>query len=170
MKVFVYLISIIAIIALAGLFVFKQPNGQAWLSLDGFLPDTQVINEKINLVTKKVHKIFDNNKAEINNKVKVYRWKDSNGNWSYSDNPDASMENEEMLFDPKNIVVLPAFDVPTVNSSDTNSKEKHDNVSPNTLMTSPRKVLELYKDANNVQQLMDDRQKKVSKAIKDNNN
>jgi hypothetical protein len=74
MKFFVYLISIIAIIALAGLFVFKQPNGQAWLSLDDLLPNTQIINEKIDIVTKKVSEVFDNNQAEIDNKVKVYRW------------------------------------------------------------------------------------------------
>lgn len=168
MKSFVYLISIISIIALAGLFVFKQPNGQAWLSLDGLLPTTQVINEKLNLVTNKVHDIFESNKTEIDNKVKVYRWKDSNGNWSYSDKPKESMKNEEMQFDPNNIVVLPAFNVPTVNSSGSNSKEKHDSVSTNTLMTSPNKVLELYKDAKNVQKLMDERQQKVSKTIVNN--
>lgn len=167
MKFFVYLISIISIIALAGLFVFKQPNDQAWLSLDGFLPNTQIINEKIYLVTNKAHEIFKNSKPETDNKVKVYRWKDSNGNWSYSDTPKASIKNEEIQFDQKNIVVLPAFDVSTVNSSNNNSKEKHGNVSSDTLMTSPSKVLELYKDANNVQKLMDERQQKVSKAIKD---
>lgn len=169
MKFFVYLISIIAIIALAGLFVFKQPNGQAWLSLDDLLPNTQIINEKIDIVTKKVSEVFDNNQAEIDNKVKVYRWKDSNGNWSYSDKPDASMKNEEIQFDPENIIKLPSIDVPSVNLSNTNSKVKQGSESSNTLLTSPSKVVELYKDANNVQTLMDARQKKLSKVIKDNN-
>jgi len=48
-----------------------------------------------------------------------------------------------------------------------NSKKKYDNSEQKTLSTSPSKVLELYQDANNVQKLMDARQDKISKAIKE---
>jgi len=167
MKFFVYLISIISIIALAGLFVFKQPNGQPWLSLDVFFPNAQVINEKINLATNKLQQVFEKYAPEKENNVKVYRWKDSNGHWSYSDKPQAPFESEEILFDPKDIIVLPAFDAPTIDSSNSNSKEKHNDVSPNSVITTPSKVLDLYKNANNVQKLTDARQQKISKAIKD---
>lgn len=167
MKFFVYLISIISIIALAGLFIFKQPNGQAWLSVDGFLPNAQVIDKKINSATSKFQQVFEKFAPEKENNVKVYRWKDSNGHWSYSDKPQAPFESEEILFDPKDIIVLPAFDAATIDSSKPNSKEKHDDVSPNSVITTPSKVLDLYKDANNVQKLMDARQQKVSRAIKD---
>ncbi len=167
MKFFVYLTSIISIIALTGLFVFKQPNGQPWLSLDGFLPNGQVMDEKINSVTSKLKQVFEKYALEKENNVKVYRWKDSNGHWSYSDKPQAPFESEEILFNPKDIIVLPAFDAPTIDSSKLNSKEKHDNVSPNSVITTPSKVLDLYKDANNVQKLMNARQQKVSKAIED---
>jgi hypothetical protein len=168
MKSVVYLTSIISIIALAGLFIFKQPNGQAWLSVDGFLPNAQIIDEKINSATSKLQQIFVKDAPEKENNVKVYRWKDSNGHWSYSDKPQASFESEEMLFDPKDIIVLPAFDVSTIDSSKSNSKEKHNDTSPISISTTPNKVLDLYKDANNVQKLMDARQQKVSQAIKDN--
>ncbi|MDX2368912.1 MAG: hypothetical protein QNK36_10985 [Colwellia sp.] len=167
MKFFAYLLTIISIIALVGLFVFKQPNGQAWLSTDVLLPNIQVISEKINDVTKKIHKVFNNGIPEKNSTVKVYRSKDSNGNWSYSDKPNVATESEAVSFDPKGIVVLPAFDVSSVDLSHSTTTEKHDNAIPNTVITTPSKVLELYKDVNNVQKLMDARQQKLSKAIKE---
>ena len=48
----------------------------------------------------------ENNKIELGNEVKIYRWKDSNGNWSYSDKPNASVESKQVFLDPKDIVVL----------------------------------------------------------------
>lgn len=165
MKFFTYLLSLISIIALAGLFVFKQPNGQVWLSVDSFIPNTQIINEAINLARNKLHQVLENDIPETDGTVKIYRWKDSYGHWHYSDKAKASIESEEVIFDPKDIIVLPAFDVPSVDLS--HSKEKHDNADPNTLISSPSKVLGLYQDANNVQKLMDARQDNISKAIKD---
>jgi hypothetical protein len=168
MKLVVYLLSIILIIAVAGLFVFKQPNGQAWLSVNDFLPSTQVMTEKINLATNKLNTIFEKPISKNNSTVKVYRWKDSNGNWSYSDKPKASIESEEMLFDQKNSVVLPAFNQPTVDTLNSNPKEKFDSSAPNTSFNTTSKVLELYKEAKNVQKLMDARQQNISEAIKEN--
>tara|TARA_R110001583_G_scaffold65464_1_gene189101 strand:- start:675 stop:1199 length:525 start_codon:yes stop_codon:yes gene_type:complete len=167
MKSFVYLLSIILIIAVVGFFVFKQPNGQAWLSIDDFVPNTQIISEKINLATNKINAVFKKPISKNDSTIKVYRWKDSNGNWSYSDKPKASIESEEMLFDQENIVVLPAFDQPTIDALNSNPKGKYDNDAPNTLLSKPGKVLELYKDAKNVQKLMDTRQQNISKAIKE---
>jgi hypothetical protein len=166
MKFFTYLFSLISIFALAGLFVFKQPNGQVWLSADSFIPNTEKISEAINFSSNKLQQIFKNDLPENNSTNKVYRWKDSNGQWNYSDKAKAPIESDEVIFDPKDIIVLPAFDVPSVDSS--NSKEKHDRTPSKTFISSPSKVLELYQDANNVQKLMDSRQKNMSKAIKDN--
>lgn len=166
MKFFTYLLSIISIIALTGLFIFKQPNGQAWLSVNSFIPNTQRMDEAINLARKKLHQLFESDLSENEGAIKVYRWKDSNGHWNYSDNPKVSTKNEEVFFNPKDILVLPTFNTPSVDLS--NSKEKYDNTEPKALGTSPSKVLELYQDVNNVQKLMDARQDNISKAIKEN--
>lgn len=165
MKFFIYLLSILSIIALAGLFVFKQPNGQSWLSVDSFIPNTEKMNEIINFANNKVQQVFKNDSPENNSTVKVYRWKDSNGQWYYSDKPKASTKSEEVIFDSKDIIVLPAFDEPL--SGSTNPKEKQDKASSKVLIPSPSKVLDLYQDANNVQKLMDSRQQNISKVIKD---
>jgi hypothetical protein len=167
MKLFVYLLPIILIIAVAGLFFLKQPNGQAWLSVDDFVSNTQIISEKINLATNKLNAVFEKPISKNDGTIKVYRWKDSNGHWSYSDKPKASIESEEILFDQKNSVVLPVFSLPTVDTLNSNPKEKFDSSAPNTSLNTTSKVLELYKEAKNVQKLMDARQKNVSEAIKE---
>jgi len=167
MKFFVYLISFILILALMGLFVLKKPNGQTWISVNDLLPNTSMIDGKIKSFTGKILLAYEsfrsaeNNKIELGNEVKIYRWKDSNGNWSYSDKPNASVESKQVFLDPKDIVVLPAFEVPT----NDDLLQKNNKALPSSLPTSPSKILDVYKDANNVQKLMDDREQNINKAI-----
>ncbi len=173
MKFFVYLISFILILALMGLFVLKKPTGQAWLTIDDVLPKTLMIDKEIKSITDKLSIAYENittNKdslTEQSNEVKIYRWKDSNGNWVYSDKLKNSVESEEVLLDPNDVIVLPAFEVSTNNSPNSYSPQKGNKASPSSLTAPPSKVLNLYKDANNVQKLMDERQHNISKAIKD---
>lgn len=172
MKLFLYLISVIFIFAFMGLFFLKNPNGQAWLTIDDLIPNTYVIDKKIDaikgdvLATYKGLTADENSQIKQDGEVKIYRWKDSKGNWSYSDKPKFLDESEQVFLDSNNIVALPplkpsldkAFDLPA-------TKDKS---SPSPLTISPSKVLELYKDVNNIQKLVDDRQKHISQAIKDN--
>lgn len=165
MKFFVYLLSVIVIIALMGLFVLKKPDGQAWLSLDVLSINTLAIEKKVKSLTNKLLVSYENNAKEDDSQVKIYRWKDSKGNWSYSDNPQSAKQSEEVFLDPKAIIVLPALELSTNDSP--NSIKKYDKISPSTESTAPNKVLSIYKDANNVQEIMNERQQTISKAIKD---
>lgn len=168
MKFFVYLASILLIIALAGLFVLKKPNGQTWLSAESFLPTTQLIKEKVNTAKSHLQSMLKTDTLESEASTPIYRWKDSNGDWNYSDKPSSTIPSEEVFLDSKDVIVLPAFDVSSVKSNTVNSKNKADNSPSNTLVPTPSKVLDLYKDANNVQKLMDTREQEISKAIKEN--
>jgi len=173
MKFFVYLISFILTLALMGLFVLKGPEGQPWLTVDDLLPKTLMIDKEIEsiadkfLVTYENFTVEGNSQIEQGSDIKVYRWKDSSGNWSYSDKPKASADSEEVFLNPNDVVVLPAFDVSSSDFPNSNSLKKGDKPSSSPLTTSPSKVLDLYKDANNVQKLMDERQQNISKTIKD---
>ena len=178
MKLFVYLISFVLTLALIGLFVIKKPDGQAWLTIDDLLPEPLLLEQEIESIADKLEVTYENISSSLNShtekeaEVKVYRWKDNNGNWSYSDKPRASAESEEIFIDPNDVVVLPAFkassnDSSMLNSSKVNSSRKDEKTSPLPLTTPPTKVLDLYKDANNVQKLMNERQQNISKAIKD---
>ena len=172
MKKFVYLLSCLLILAIVGLFVIKKPNGQAWLTANDILPKTSMIDQKLKSVADKVVAVYEDiSILEKSQKEapKIYRWKDSNGNWSYSDNPKSSANSEEVLLNPNDIVVLPSFETTSNNVSNTNanSLEKANPSVPNHQISTPSKVLNLYKDAKNVQKLMDNREKKISKAIDD---
>ena len=165
MKLFLYLISVIVIIALMGLFVIKKPDGQAWLSLDDLSFNTHEIENTVKSLTSKLSVVHDNYTKEDDSQLKIYRWKDSKGNWSYSDNPESEMQSEEVFLDPKAIIVLPSLELSTNDLP--NSIKKHDTVSSSTESNAPSKVLSIYKGANNVQKIMDERQQTISKAIKD---
>lgn len=162
MKFFVYLISFIAIMALMGLFIFKQPNGQPWLSVDKLLPNTPAIEKNISAITSKIKTISLSTDIEDSSHVNVYRWQDVNGNWSYSDKPNAAFDSEKLSLNPDEILVLPSFEPPKNDVAKPISDEKR-SLSPKT--SPPSKVMELYKNANNVQKIMDGREQQISKAI-----
>lgn len=173
MKFFIYLISIILILSLMGLFILKKPNGQAWIVIGDFLPNTFIFDKEIESIADKFKVTYESFTASESNQVgqgsevKVYRWKDSKGNWSYSDKPRESADSEEVFFDPKDIVVLPEFKATLNDFSKPAPPIKKEKTLPSSLTTSPSKVLDLYKDANNVQKLMDGREQSISEAIKD---
>ena len=168
MKLFVYLLSGLLMLALAGLFVFKKPNGQAWLDFNDLLPNKMMIEQEIDSVVTKLTTGFEEitittDDHNTDGEVKIYRWKDKHGNWSYSDKPNASVEQEEVVFDSKDIIVLPEFE-PT-KPSESASLEKKSSQSAKAETSTSKKILNLYNDANNVQKLMDDRDKRIQEAI-----
>jgi hypothetical protein len=170
MKFFFYLTSIIIIVALMGLFVLKKPDGQPWFTVEGLLPKKVTIESNISdmkeklLVTYEKLSLPDDSKLTQGRDVKIYRWKDSNGDWSYSDKPKVSAENEAVFLDPNDVIVVPAFKAASNTLPQAKSATKEDNATPSLLTTSPSNILNLYEDANNVQKLMDTRQNTIEKA------
>lgn len=171
MKFFVYLISFILILALMGLFVIKRPGGQAWLTFDDVIPKKLMIDKEIEFIADKFLASFENfttkedSQVEQGSEVKIYRWKDTNGNWSYSDKPRSSADSEEVFLDPNDVVVLPAFKASSSDLSTSKSSIQDNKLPPSHSNTTPSKILDLYKDANNVQKLMDERQQNISNEI-----
>jgi len=173
MKSFFYLLAIVLILATAGLFVLKQPNGQPWLSFGDFSVNQQHLTNKLKTtfgaISATVGGVISDsdNVANEQEKTKVYRWKDSQGNWSYSDEPISSDSLEEVSLNPDDIMVMPAFVSPeTEHKPLTTGKNKAPAAS--LLPVSPQKALDLYEDANNVQQLMDNRAETLQKALEKN--
>lgn len=166
MKTYMYLLLLVLALALMGFFVLKQPNGQTWLSLENLLPDTLGVEQKVRVVISKLKMVYENIASEESGNVRVYRWKDANGNWNYSDKPSSTIDSEELSLNSDDVIVLPSLDTSN-NSSKSRSDEKSTEILPSRKTTLPSKVLELYKDANNVQKIMDDRQQKLSNALKE---
>lgn len=171
MKFFVYVITCLVIIAFLGLFIVKKPNGETWLTINDLLSDKIIIADKIEPIREQFSALYQRIIVSTNHQsddVKIYRWQDKNGHWSYSDHPSSLTENEEVQLDPDDVIVLPALTSPEHNSS--SSKNTEHTVQEASLTPSTNKVLELYKDANNVQKLINERQQNLSDTIKNNTN
>ncbi|MCI2283587.1 hypothetical protein L3081_09530 [Colwellia sp. MSW7] len=75
--------------------------------------------------------------------------------------------SQELTLNPDDVMVLPALDVSTINPPESKKDKSKVKVLPSNEFSAPNNVLDVFKEANNVQKLMDDRQNKLSKAIED---
>jgi hypothetical protein len=170
MKFFTYTITCILLIAFLGLFILKKPNGETWLSLGDLLPQTSSLDHQIDTLNDKFSKLYDKLSKTDNHHqselIKIYRWQDGQGNWSYSDSPTNVSESEEVFINPNDMIVLPDLTETHVNSVKALNTDKK---TSEPLLTRPiNKILTLYEDTNNVQALMDAREQQISQAIHDN--
>ncbi len=164
MKFFAYLLLFSLSIALLGLFVLKKPNGQPWLSVDNLNSNSVLIEQELSAITSQIKAIYKGFTAENTSEVKVYRWKDAEGTWHYSDKSSAAKKSEEIILNSEDILVLPAYK-PSKNPTKPSLIKGNEDITSHPSTTSPNKVTELFKDASNVQKLMDERQQKLSEQI-----
>ncbi|MGH1441543.1 MAG: DUF4124 domain-containing protein [Cellvibrionaceae bacterium] len=155
--------SFLLVLGVAGLFFIKKPDGSAWLSLDDFTPDTSAIKRSISDAMP--DQVVGGSDGD---KVSVYKWKDAEGNWQFSDKPPTGIEAKQVLVGTDVNRDLAPLPPPTrTPSSDSSGGKalliKDSGFSPTTI--SPDKISTLVDDANGVQELMDNRQKQLDDAI-----
>ena len=143
----------------AGLFVLKKPDGTPWLSLGDFVPDMQSVTDSIgNTVPDSLTGADD---------VAVYRWKDADGNWQYSDKSPSHITAEQKVINTHLNRDLAPEKIKTVASKPKGQGKalliKDSSLSPTTL--SPDKISKLVDDAQNIQNLVDDRKRLQDKAL-----
>ncbi len=82
-------VLLVLLLGVAGLFIIKKPNGQTWLSTADLVPSTAVLTAQINnwlgRAERKIARSINNDTRT--GKTKVYKWRDSAGNWHVSDQP-----------------------------------------------------------------------------------
>jgi hypothetical protein len=155
MKLIIKFFSFLLVLGLAGLFVIKKPDGTPWLSLDDFIPNISVGSVKDSLPGSST--------------VDVYRWKDAEGNWQYSDTPPANLQTEQLTINTegnKDIAPLPP-EITVAESKPKSGKAlliKDSSVSPTTVPVD--QIPKLINDAENIQKLMNDRQKQLEAISK----
>jgi|GEM_PF-436592 len=164
---------VILILGCAGLFVIKKPDGTPILSTKEFLP-------KITAITSDVKKLISDAKnaaASIGSNSEkyneenteqseveqtqstVYRWKDANGQWQFSDIQPANQTAEAMNISGNlNKDLVATYEPPEepTTENDTTSDEAAQTESVIPMTVSPDEVSKLMKDVNNIQKLMDD--------------
>ena len=161
--------SAVLILGCAGLFVLKKPDGSPILSMQDFLPDIssisqdakKLIRDAKNLTSSIGNNLEDNSEddAEQNAQTesKVYRWKDSNGQWQFADTPPVNQAAEAMSVSGNLNKDLVATYEPPEEPTVENDTATTPTASLVPMTVSPDEVSKLMKDVNNMQQLMDDR-------------
>ncbi len=173
MKKYIYILIVLLILALALPFFIKDRDGCPFLSFDSIktpeisIPDFNNIVEK---VTQPFQKNDDKKRDEI-----IYRWKNAEGVWCYSNQPNPDGHSEVMKASREINVRKMAQEQPKANAekikSEGQQKPLADDIkekpSPETLI-SPLPILqapELLKKAQELKKDMDKRNQDMEKFV-----
>ena len=164
MNLIVKFFCFLLVLGIAGLFFIKKPDGTPWLSLDDFIPDARSI--KNTLDDAMPEQIIGGGESES---VAVYKWRDSNGTWQYSDRPPKGLEAEQIFVSSNANRDLSPAPLPTIDPEPAENKNgravfiKDSSLSPTTI--APDKIATLIEDAKNIQNLVDERQKILDASL-----
>jgi hypothetical protein len=174
MKYFTYLVICVMCITTGALFYLKQPNGETWLSGELFSSEAQRLkNEAASLsehvldiatgaaehVSSKMASFTDDKSNDV---VKVYKWKDEEGIWHFSDTPIMNQLTIVEEFDPKDITVIAAEDTSILKrASDTEKVKSKEVTTPSAY--NPETVKKLFSDAEKTKEMLEQR----TKALED---
>lgn len=174
MNLMIKFFCFLLILGLAGLFVLKKPNGSPWLSIDDFIPNTQGISKSITSLLNSAKNTPTNNTTETSNTQAisdsgVYRWKDANGQWQFSDTPPEGTQAEAMHVSGNlNSDLAEEYVPPKEEEEDNTVISTTDPTAGNSLLPaslSPDKISTLMKDTQNIQKIMDDRTSQIEKQL-----
>jgi|TARA_B110000263_G_scaffold245380_1_gene254863 hypothetical protein len=131
----------IVILACAGPFFIKGPDGKPLLTIDEIMADLSPAN----LIPNAVKSAAEPSAPAL---TKVYRWQDENGVWQFSDNPNDAPGAEVMELDGK---------INTIESVAPQPVTKSPTAIPGVATVSPGQAAELMDTVNNLQETIDQR-------------
>ncbi|NNF66847.1 MAG: DUF4124 domain-containing protein [Gammaproteobacteria bacterium] len=115
-RFFVKLMALIVVLALAGPFFIRGPDGQPLLSFGDVKLQLSAAGHDIATGWNRLTTRF----GHADEPLPVYRWKDADGNWHYSDAANPAGESELIYIDPdKN--VIPGIDIPNTQATSVRS-------------------------------------------------
>jgi hypothetical protein len=155
MKRPIFIMLVLIAIAFAGPMLMKKADGTPFMEspLDYFSSDS---------------KGTSSGQSSTNSSQSFYKWQDENGTWHYSDQPQAG-QNIETVTVNTNTNLIQGLRIDKEEEKEpgkVKGEAKEETSSIPLPMTVPfEKVSEMLDDANNLQQVMDDRSSKIDKAI-----
>jgi hypothetical protein len=155
MKRPIFIMLVLIALAFAGPMLMKKPDGTPFMEspLDYFSSETTGTNSR---------------QSNINSSHSFYKWQDENGTWHYSDQPQEGQNIETVTVNTNtNLIQGLRIEKEEEKESGKDKEEGKAEISSIPLpMTVPfEKVSQMLEDANNLQQVMDDRNNKIEKAI-----
>lgn len=159
MKLFIKLMIFILVLGLAGPFIMKRPDGRPWMSLEDLLPDWHSLSPQVkNLWSSIGDSAAAVTSGEPGDKTRVYKWRDSEGHWQFSDSPNPSGASEAVLIDPNtNIIQATPLPKRKDEKAQTVTAQESQIGVPLPTTVAPGKVSALMRDAQQVQELVNQR-------------
>ena len=185
MKLFLKLMLFLVVLACAGPFFLKGPDGKPLMSLQQFQGTTLMASIQGWLSHWMQPSAASNNPENTNKAIKmsrvfskVYKWRGSDGSWHYSDmNLSETNQGQEMYINP-NANVLHLSDPKAAEKTNaaknfSNSESNPNKISDNSALTSSgipstiplNQVPQLIEQAKQVQGLVDQRQKQYDQLL-----
>ena len=160
MKLFVRLMIFIVVLGLAGPFIMKGPDGRPLMTVDdlgggGLSWDSLSYKAKALWadLTGSVSNVTD---TQSEQSTTVYKWRDSEGNWQFSDRPNPTGSSETVVVDA-NVNIIKSTPVPERKKETSSDAQSPQIGVPLPMTIAPDKVSKLMKDAKQVQELMNKR-------------
>ncbi len=156
MKLFVRLMIFVVVLALAGPFFIKGPDGHPLWTM------TSVKHSVVTGWDRLQRSLFDKTDLPgVSTDVTVYRWQDENGQWHYTQEPPQNMASDVLLIDPEtNLISLPALPAPVV-AEDRPSAATEPVTAPSGPLPNIEQTQKLIEDAQALQGVVDKRDQKL---------
>ena len=165
---------LVVIAALAGPFFLKGPDGRPLMSIGEAMPDWQrlgvVAQHQWSKLTGKARRLAGgDDDGSADGKTRVYKWRDASGNLQYSDEPPPQGGAETLYIDPDvNLIpgTPPPPPAPSPSAAPQSEPKSAPVPEPGLLppIMDPGRVKQLVDDAQGVQELLDDRARKMDDA------
>ncbi len=101
LKLFVRLMMLVLVLAIAGPFVMKGPDGQPLMSADDVRAAVTRASNSAKMQWRRLRGDVGQALGDENaGKVEVHRWQDASGQWHYGDEPPQGVGAEAIYVDP----------------------------------------------------------------------
>lgn len=161
MRLFLTLLILLLVVALAAPYVLKRPDGKPWMDASELSPDIQV-NGSYESAKLELYRWWHGIRRDFlgatgSGKTRAYRWQDAQGTWHLSDKPNPRGQEEEVWVDPNINLMDPPPPRQRANSSAENTTQDGVNSVPLPMTVSPGQATKLMQDAQKIQGLVDQR-------------
>ncbi len=158
MKRPIFIMIVLVVIAFAGPMLMKKPDGTAFME------------SPLEIFSSSDSSSSDN--RDVNTSQSFYKWQSEDGTWHYSDQPQAGQNVETVTVNANTNLIQGLRAEKKEEAEERDGDKKRDQVKAETPaiplpMTVPlEKVSKMLEDASNMQQVMDDRNKKIEQATR----
>lgn len=174
-KRFCYLAVMLLLTSVALLFYIKKPDGKPYLELSMFERYAEKVSGDVSdfasqgadTLTSQAKKLTEKLSFSKNADapVVVYKWQDEHGQWHYADTPHPNYVSTTVTLDPNDITVLPAE---TFQADEKQAATVKTDEVPSALgIYDPKNVQKMMQDAEQVKQLMEQRNKQLEQQLKE---